>query len=122
MKREFTKKPEDVWQEAELFLRKHGYTISQYIFTSFFPSWRWWVQRGYLDKGKFKEAVAFIIHEAVECEELKRVVGYWIYPRDYDLKCLRLRDINEYKKCMDKHMEAHSKAEKMEKLYLLGET
>jgi DNA-directed RNA polymerase subunit RPC12/RpoP len=108
---------ENVWREAERFLRKHGYTISKDKFTEFFPSWILIVER-YLDKGKFREAVAFIIHEAVECEELKRVVGYWIYPRDYDLQCLRLKDVWEFKKCMDKHVEAHDKAEEMEKLYL----
>jgi hypothetical protein len=109
---------EDVWKEAERFLRKHGYMISKDKFTDFFPSWMWMVEREYLDEGKFREAVAFVIHECVECEELKRIVGYWIYPRDYDLKCLRLKDIMEYKKCMDKHMDAHLKAEEMEKLYL----
>jgi hypothetical protein len=109
---------EDVWKEAERFLRKHGYAMSKDKFTDFFPSWMWMVEREYLDKGKFREAVAFVIHEVVECEELKRIVGYWIYPRDYDLKCLRLKDITEYKKCMDKHMDAHLKAEEMEKLYL----
>jgi hypothetical protein len=113
-----TQKPEDVWREAELFLRKHGYIIDKDKFTDFFPSWIWMVQREYLDEGKFREAVAFVIHEAVECEELKRIVGYWIWPRDYDLKCLQLKDIIEYKKCMDKHVDAHLKAEEMEKLYL----
>lgn len=66
-----------IWVEAESFLREHRYTITREDLEQIIPDWG--VEAaGYKT---FKERVAYVIHEAVEIEEVSLVARRLIDPR-----------------------------------------
>jgi DNA-directed RNA polymerase subunit RPC12/RpoP len=68
-----------VWAEAEKQLRKHGYTITKEQFLKLYEPWL----ADILEIESFQDKVLFVVHEAVEAEEVKRLAGRWVLPRDY---------------------------------------
>jgi len=67
-----------IWTRAERFLRQHGYSLTREKLEEIFPDWTI-EAAGYKT---FKDRVAFVIHEAVEIEEVSRVARRLISPRE----------------------------------------
>jgi len=67
-----------VWRRAESFLREHGYTLTREQLEEIIPDWsaEAWEYK------TFKERVAYVIHEAVEIEEVSRVARRLVSPRE----------------------------------------
>jgi hypothetical protein len=68
-----------IWKSAEEDLRRHGYTITLEQFENIFGSFSDLVA----DYEDFQDKVMLVVHEAVEAEEVKKITGKWILPRDY---------------------------------------
>lgn len=68
-----------IWKAAEEQLRKHGYSITLEQFENIFGSFSDMVA----DYENFQDKVMLVVHEAVEAEEVKKITGKWILPRDY---------------------------------------
>jgi hypothetical protein len=68
-----------VWAEAEKQLRKYGYTITKEQFLKLYEPWLAEI----FEIESFQDRVLFVVHEAVETEEVKKLAGRWIHPRDY---------------------------------------
>jgi len=68
-----------VWAEAEKQLRKYGYTITKEQFLKLYEPWL----ADILEIESFQDRVLFVVHEAVEAEEVKKLAGRWVLPRDY---------------------------------------
>jgi len=66
-----------IWVEAERFLREHDYTITRADLEQIIPGWSI-EAAGYLT---FKERVGYVIHEAVEIEEVAEIARRLIDPR-----------------------------------------
>jgi len=66
-----------IWTEAEHFLREHRYTITRADLEEILPDWSI-EAAGY---PTFKERVGYVIHEAVEIEEVSLVARRLIDPR-----------------------------------------
>jgi len=93
--------PNEVWEEMETFLRKHGYRITREQFEHIIP-----IHRSFqATRERFHSTVAFYIHEAVEIEEISRKIG-------------RLPSPWEHAPLVSEYPETHVKAHEMYKLYL----
>jgi len=88
-----------LWAAAEKFLRAHGYTLTRAELENIIPDWGLEA----LKYASFKEKVGYVIHEAVEVEEVKRAARRLIDPRMAP-EPVRLR--------------AHDKAEEMQKEWM----
>jgi len=66
-----------IWTEAERFLREHDYTITRADLEQIIPDWSI-EAAGY---PTFRERVGYVIHEAVEIEEVSLVARRLIDPR-----------------------------------------
>ncbi len=67
-----------IWNTAEVFLREHGYTITREEFESIIPAW----DLEAVDYKTLKERVGYVIHEAVEIEEVRKMAGRLVSPRE----------------------------------------
>ena len=68
----------EAWKAAEKFLMKYGYTnITIDIMDMILPEWRTVIE----ESATFEEKVRYLVHEAVEIEEVYRALGTWIEPR-----------------------------------------
>jgi len=94
-----------IWNEAKKHLRKCDYKITLKQLENVMPD----IEILETEPTTFKGKVRLLIHEAVECEEVKRKTGKWMNPRDY------------YDEIMlkEKRMEIkpHVKAERIERKY-----
>ena len=67
-----------VWREAEARLRRHGYTaITLSVLNDVLPEWTTVVE----EYPSFEDKVRYVVHEAIEIEEVYRRLGRWIEPR-----------------------------------------
>jgi hypothetical protein len=96
------KSPNEIWNEIENFLRKHGYKITKEELDYFIPLPKRALK---YTKEQFYNIVAFYIHEAVELEEVKRKIG----------KFPKWEDVAYF--VVEKYPETHLKAIRLHKLY-----
>jgi len=69
-----------IWKVAESFLRENKYSITREEFEEIFPNWSTYLEEvdpktGELFYKTFKRKVGFVIHEAVEIEEVSWIKG-----------------------------------------------